>query len=287
MEQLKDILPKTVEGLKISKQYKAKQALFHWNEIVGNSIAAQSIPLDIEYGTLFIYVKNSVWCHHLMMMKADIIFKFNQFAGEPLIRDIQFRNNYRAIDNQIVLEQEQEDNLGQNLRKIRLSPEELQHVEEITAEIKEEELKKSIKRLYRKQLAFTKYKEQHKYHPCAKCGSLCPNESQYCWFCALEIKQERHRAIRQILASAPWSSYAEVHAYISCSSQEYIDAKITLINLYAGKIVNMKEYQPDDMNLSILTMLFTGAKFDVLSDKLRKKTFAKFRRRQYVSASRV
>ena len=68
--------------------------LYHWEKIVGKDIALQSIPVNIENKILFVAVNNSVWCQHLSMLKDDIIYKINKFAGVLLVEDLKFRNQY-------------------------------------------------------------------------------------------------------------------------------------------------------------------------------------------------
>lgn len=71
---------------------------------------AKSKPAEIEYGILFLTVKNSVWSHHLSMMKIDIIAKINHFIGEALVKDIRFRN-YEFDDTVKTIEKRMKDQI--------------------------------------------------------------------------------------------------------------------------------------------------------------------------------
>ena len=68
-----------IHSIGVNKQYKSQLIFFYWSKIVGHDIAAQSKPAELKYGILFLTVKNSVWSHHLSMMKIDIVAKINNF----------------------------------------------------------------------------------------------------------------------------------------------------------------------------------------------------------------
>jgi len=280
LEQVKEILPQMVSSLGINKNYKTQLAILNWEKIVGKDIAVQSSPLSVEYNVLFISVNNSVWCHHLSMMKADIIFKVNQFVGEPLIKDIRFRTEYfknKINDDEQEIE---EVNIARELRKVKLDANEVNSAKQIVENVAEEKLQDKIAKLYQKHLAFNKLKIAKEWHKCEKCDTLCPKESQYCSVCKIELKKEKHTAIRKILLEVPWVTYAEVNNYVACTADEYIDAKITLIRIFASNLnLDKGEDNEVNMNLMTLTMLFTGAKHDEVNEKLINKTIAKFRRK--------
>lgn len=280
MEQVKEILPQMVSSLGINKNYKTQLAIFNWEKIVGKDIAAQSSPLSVEYNVLFISVNNSVWCHHLSMMKADIIFKVNQFVGEPLIKDIRFRTEYFKNKTNDDEQEVEEVNIARELRKVKLDANEVNSAKQLVENVVEEKLQDKIAKLYQKHLAFNKLKKAKQWHKCEKCDTLCPKESQYCSVCKIELKKEKHTAIRKILLEVPWVTYAEVNNYVACTADEYIDAKITLIRIFASNLnLDKGEDNEVNMNLMTLTMLFTGAKHDEVNEKLINKTIAKFRRK--------
>lgn len=283
MQQITDILPKMVESLGIQKQYKTQLILFYWDKIVGPDIAAQSFPVNVEYGVLFLCVDNSVWCHHLSMMKTDLIQKVNQFIGEALVRDIRFKNHLFRRARAEEDGDKEEKSIGAQLKRVRLEPEEEWRVDAECADIKEDRVKACISRLYRKHLKFNKLKKNSNWHKCAGCDTLCPEDRQYCHVCELERRHINLSKIRQALSDVPWATYAEINRHIPCTPQEYIDAKVTLLHLVSGRIGKEEAY---GIEAKMLTMLFTGAKHDALSDRLIQKTLAKFRRKAYVSAFR-
>lgn len=272
-----------IDTLSMHKKYKAQLILFYWAQIVGDDIAAQSTPVNVEYNTLFISVKNSVWCHHLSMMKVDMIFKVNEFIGEPLIKDIRFRNQSMKSQEKLIDPTDERINLEKELKNIQLDQLEKESAVQYCAPIKETDLKNRVLRLYHKHLRFKKFKLYNDWHRCANCTTLCPKEEQYCNICALEKKHDHLGNIRKLLREVPWATYAEINQHIPCSIDAYTDAKVSLLNKIAGQIA------ADDSNsieVKTLAMLFTGARHDMLNDQLIQKTLTKFRRKTYVSTSR-
>lgn len=283
MEIIGDILPKTVKEVGFEKSYHAQSVLFYWEKIVGADLAEQSQPLSIHHGTLLLAVKNSVWCHHLSMMKAQLMKKINQFVKSVVVRDIRFRNQFwtKAVREE---NQEAEPNLAAQVRKVLLDENEISFVSALSAHVKDEELKTAVQRALCRHVASRKIKKKYHWHACAQCSALCPEEDQLCHACKLAGKHEHMRNIRQILLTVPWATYGQVHEQVSCTNREYIEAKVSLLRVIAEKIEDEKR---DYIHIWTLTMLFTGAKYDELNETLIEKTMAKFRRKKYVSASGI
>lgn len=272
-----------IDTLSMQKKYKAQLILFYWAKIVGDDIAAQSTPVNVEYHTLFLSVHNSVWCHHLSMMKVDMIFKVNTFIGEPLIKDIRFRNQPLNAQEKWIEPADKRINLDKELKNIHLDQQEKELAAQYCGQIQEAPLKKRLLQIYAKHLRFKKFKLLHDWHNCANCTTLCPKDQQYCNSCALEKRHVHLANIRKLLREVPWATYAEINQHIPCSIDAYTDAKVSLLNKIAGQI---NADDSSSLEVKTLAMLFTGARHDMLNDKLIQKTLSKFRRKTYVSASR-
>ena len=302
LDIIKDVLAKTLRNLTINKKFKAQMAIAHWADIVGKDIAAQSMPQFMSYGVLNIAVKNSVWAHHLLIMKMELIHKINAFIGEPLVRDIRFNQRYHTVDKTEAVDSPETD-FGRELKKIYLTEREVRQAEAMVSEVQNDELKSRLKRLVGRHLASKKLKMTNRWHKCERCDSLCPENERVCHVCALEEKKKRASSIRNILVEVPWATYGEVYQHVPCTSAEYIDAKVTLLHVVAQKIADETK---DRMHVLTLVMLFTGAKYDEINDKMIERTMYKFRSwdkkfssktnerkidkfrgKKYVSASRV
>jgi hypothetical protein len=282
MKQLREILPQTLKNLGIVKKFNLEWAMLHWRKIVGEEIAAHAAPVAVQRGVMVVAVNNSVWMHHLSMMKEEMIAKLNGFIGEKQVLDIRFQaGNLQKFQNS---EQDEEKNetLAHKLRKIRLDEQEMQQAHGLAQNIQETGLQKKILKLVQKHMAFKKLKVINHWHKCVQCDSLCPREVQYCTVCAIENRKNKQQAIRQLLTEAPWLTYAELNQYAACTPEEFIDAKTMLIALYSHEIQGGKCEQ---VKVLTLVMLMTGAKPEEVTEHLIKKTLDKFRRKNYVSTS--
>lgn len=59
-----------------------------WGQIVGETIAKHSRPVQFDKGTLVIEVTNSVWLHEIRFFVEDIKFKVNKHKGHHWVERI-------------------------------------------------------------------------------------------------------------------------------------------------------------------------------------------------------
>ncbi len=70
-----------------------------WPEVVGETIAAQTLPCALERGVLHIWVRHSVWMQQLWFFKDMIRGKVNDYLHAEHVRDVKFTLNRRAAVN--------------------------------------------------------------------------------------------------------------------------------------------------------------------------------------------
>lgn len=76
------ILPAVIRNLGIEQKMEEVSLRSRWREVVGDVIAAQSRPLDIRGGILFIAVGNNVWMHEMRFQRTRIMEKIKyRFPG--------------------------------------------------------------------------------------------------------------------------------------------------------------------------------------------------------------
>ncbi len=280
MHKLGDILPLTIQILGLQKKYNIESAIIHWAEIVGENIASHSSPIMLQRGILLVAVNNSVWCHHLSMMKEDIMSKINIFVGEKMVSDIRFQaGNLKNCQNN-----EEESNGDNNLlnqqRTVRLSESEANAADNIVIPISDERLQQKIARIVKKNLVLNKAKKQQEWKPCVICSTLCPPGYEYCMVCNIEKKEQTAANIRKALIETPWLNYQQVSEYTSCTLEEYSSAKTDLI----GSIVrDINQGQLDRIKAITFIMLNSGAKPEAINEVIIAKTLEKFRRKKNVS----
>jgi hypothetical protein len=278
MHKMKDIVSNTIRNLGLQKPYNDQSVIVHWSEIVGDDIAANAYARSVQQGTLMVSVNSSVWSHHLSMMKESIIDKINQFIGYKLIFDIRFQAGYFSNS------QNEEDtaintipNIKYQLSKVKLDEYDVQTMQETSNHISDKYLKQKILRIMRKDFALKKIKKQHNWHQCASCTVLCPPEETYCIACTLNKKQKLLYTIINTLKEIPWIRYAELYEHITCTEEEFQQAKYTLTAFISRDI---QEGDNDKFKVMSFIMLTTGAKIEAVNDAIINKTLEKFRRKK-------
>jgi hypothetical protein len=257
----------------IGREFGARRAIFHWQEIAGKEIAANSAPLKLEYGVLWLGVKSSVWSHHLMMMKREIINRFNLFTGEISVKDIRFlTGNFAKMSLD-----EKEENQVFDLAGIMISENDAKKLKKAYEAAENQDVAKKGAQLFKKSLALSEYKKRLGFAPCRACGVMC--ENGLCTACERKRRQDHIAAVRRFLNELPWFTYAELNRQIPCTSREYIAAKTELMQHYSERLPRSEKDAAADNNLIMLAMLALNISYDKLRDDLILKIYKRFRRR--------
>ena len=119
---------------------KQEEAILKWSEIAGEKIASKSKAVKINKGILWIRVKDSVWLHHLSMMKVQIRDKFNKFLEGNLVKDVYFFVG--EIENDGLAEEKSDLSLGKEEEKERLFEE--SEINDILRLIDDDNLRKIV-----------------------------------------------------------------------------------------------------------------------------------------------
>ncbi|MDD5170061.1 MAG: DUF721 domain-containing protein [Syntrophales bacterium] len=90
LQKLGDILQLVLKKQKIPVFFEDQTLRRIWNEAVGPQISAQTAPVHVKRGALYVKVATSVWMHQLQFLKEEIIQKFNQISGRDPISAIHF-----------------------------------------------------------------------------------------------------------------------------------------------------------------------------------------------------
>ncbi len=124
-------------------QVKQEEVIINWAGLVGERIAANSEAFKINNRILWIKVKDSVWLHHLSMMKIQIIEKINKNLEAEKIDDLLFFVGEIDGDNDTMQEDEEDIVRGER----GFSSEEIEDILEKIDENTDDLLKRKIKRI--------------------------------------------------------------------------------------------------------------------------------------------
>ena len=278
MQIMASIIPMTIKNMKLQKKYNAQSVIVHWKKIVGDDISAHAYPVIVQSGILVIGVNNSVWCHHLSMMKESIMDKINSFIGEKIILDIRFKvGSLKDFYNQETIKDDAEPTQKYKLSKVKLDDSDIKNIQEIALNVHDKYLRQKILRVMRKDCALKKIQKLSNWHQCASCTVLCPPDQTHCSVCKLTKKQNVITSIIGTLKEIPWIHHHELNEHIPCTDEEFHQAKYTLVSSIGRAI---QDGDNDKFNIMIFIMLTTGAKIEAINEAAINKTLDKFRRRK-------
>lgn len=178
---LRAILGKSLRSLELDKRIREETCLLHWDEVVGEQIAAAARPDFVRDGKVFVTVKNSVWANELTFHKADIIARLNSRVGSDAIKDLVFKTGRVRAKSTSAGSKGSET---PDLAGIDLSEAELATVEE-ALKAAGDAGGESFRRLLMTAMRLDKWKASQGWKPCKRCGVLHNSESRMCPTCEL------------------------------------------------------------------------------------------------------
>jgi len=89
--QLADLMAAAFAGKPAESRFREMKIWQVWESAVGQQIATKAMPTAFRDGTLTIRVAGSAWMQQLSLMKTDIVAQLNDEIGEPLVREIFFK----------------------------------------------------------------------------------------------------------------------------------------------------------------------------------------------------
>jgi predicted nucleic acid-binding Zn ribbon protein len=86
-----DAIPQVLDELGLAGRLKEYEVLEIWAAVVGERIAAVTIPQRIDDGRLFVAVLRAPWRNELLYLKSQLIDKLNAAMSGVIVKDIIFR----------------------------------------------------------------------------------------------------------------------------------------------------------------------------------------------------
>src|SRR3989304_3060929 len=89
LQRIDEILARALKKRQVPFRADDRNLADVWEKAVGPQTAAQSRPVNLRKGILFVKVSSSVWMQQLHFLKEEIICKFNVLE-KVSIKDIRF-----------------------------------------------------------------------------------------------------------------------------------------------------------------------------------------------------
>lgn len=70
-----------------------------WKDIAGPTISKNSLPVGFHEGTLYIWVKSSVWMQEFIFIAGPLKEKINNYLGRYWVDQVKFTLNKHEVPN--------------------------------------------------------------------------------------------------------------------------------------------------------------------------------------------
>jgi len=139
MKRAETVLGPMLKQLGIENGVRLERIRNDWPDIFEKSISSHIFPATLKEGELLLHVESPAWMHQLTYYKKEIIRKLSSYA----ITDVRFRLGSIA-------KKKQKQEAQKPMRT--LSSEEVSFAASVVADIRNEELKDSIRKAIEKSL---------------------------------------------------------------------------------------------------------------------------------------
>ena len=89
--QIGDALAAFLKKGEVGERIEEASVVPEWAERVGPAIAAVTVPIRVNRGTLFVGVRSSAWLMELNLMERDIMARINTDRARGRITQIRFQ----------------------------------------------------------------------------------------------------------------------------------------------------------------------------------------------------
>jgi len=121
-------------GLRLFEQ----KILLAWEKINSTFVNTHTQPINVKGRALFIKTDSTVLANELSLKEKELVDKLNREAGEKIIDRVIFKSGF--------LRKKHEKNKKNNSGKKELDLSTIKKIEDITVQLKDEELKDIMKR---------------------------------------------------------------------------------------------------------------------------------------------
>ncbi|WP_353683677.1 DUF721 domain-containing protein [Thermodesulfovibrio sp. 3907-1M] len=141
MERIGQVLPTLFNNFGIEEAVSLKFLRKRWNDLFGCPVKDHTFPKDLKNGVLYVVVNSHAWLSQLILLKDEFIKKLHVYG----IKDVEFCFG-RIYRNQKEKEEEREIT--------GLSAQQREWMEDITKNIRDEEIRTTAEELLKKYLLF-------------------------------------------------------------------------------------------------------------------------------------
>ena len=173
--------------LGLSGRLAQHRAVAVWPELVGSQVAAATRALGVRDGVLFVATKSSTWAHELILRKRPILQSLNKALGGSIISDIRFMG--RGLEDAPDLVQDSAGSRAREIpdpslwRQVPLTDEDRESITLTLEPLSDPDLRLRVERVLADSLRLKRWKEEHGWPRCPRCGLPHDERSDLCGIC--------------------------------------------------------------------------------------------------------
>jgi len=173
--------------LGLSGRMAQHRAVAIWPEVVGPQVAAATRALAVRDGVLTVATKSSTWAHELILRKRTILQSLEKALGKGMLSDIRFLGS--GLQDAPSLAEGPAVTRGRVIpdasewQRISLTEEDLESISLTLEPISDPALRLRVERVLADSLRLKRWKEEHGWPKCKRCGLPHDERSDLCGIC--------------------------------------------------------------------------------------------------------
>ncbi len=281
VERVETIIPKSIHelGPEVEAMYRRHYVLWHWEQLVGEMIAANVRPEKIEYQKLFLYAPSGTWRNEIRMRQPEILQRVNACAGQMVAKELVFTGRWekkKEPSEHDFQPEPQEINWKRELQKVNLTDAELQELRAACAASEDKRLAETFFRIRIKQKKLERLRLQQGWHPCGNCRTLCPAGEELCFDCRAKQQEKLRAGIRRLLQDIPWARCGELQDYLPGITPYMVNSvRASMVQKLAAHV---KLEDMGSMDAKMLVMLYRCLPPEQLNEDVIRRTMYSLRK---------
>ncbi len=250
-------------GAETYKKFLCSELIRNWDKLVDKTIAAQIRPVTIEHGVLFVDVQNSALKDQLKFFAEEILDDIKENFGqtELTVKEIRIAKGFQIADKPKKTLSKPVQVQEVDLKQITLTDEEINHCEEQSKRVSDENLRRTVLDTLLTQARLKKFRLANGWHKCAKCDTLCTPKEMFCEVCRIKEHEIMIAELFKILYDEPWLKTWDAqrillkrmpHMRKECLPDTVESARTSLIQRIASHIRFGDEKSPEVLKLVML-----------------------------------
>jgi hypothetical protein len=144
---------------KVKSRITEARAILAWNNVVGDAILSNAVPIRIKTGILYVCVRSASWAQELKGLEPTIIRQINKYLGLEIVREIRF---FQGSIKSELSEVNKKGNIELVTGSITVTQEERERINSIIDGIQNDDLKALFIRILEKDVKLQKWRESEK-----------------------------------------------------------------------------------------------------------------------------